>query len=180
VSTRYCSAGNCVNKLGDGLSCSGNNQCSSGVCSGFFHDADGDGFGAGAATMFCGSTPPAGFVASGTDCCDSDPRAFPGQSNWFTGLNACGSWDYNCSGANEPQFSSDAGSCQLSGTCNLSEGLSCDATTGWLGTVPGCGGTGTFLSDCSRGPACTPCQDPGGCGFTCGAPKSGPKTMGCH
>lgn len=45
-------------------------------------DQDGDGF----VSVGCG----------GTDCCDIDPDAFPGQTEWFESPNACGSWDYNC------------------------------------------------------------------------------------
>jgi hypothetical protein len=40
--------------------------------------------------------PPAGFVTTGTDCCDTDRNTFPGQTAYFTVINACGKYDYNC------------------------------------------------------------------------------------
>jgi hypothetical protein len=49
----------------------------------------------------CGTTPPAGYVASNDDCCDVGGDAvniFPGQKKWFTSqTTSCGKgWDYDC------------------------------------------------------------------------------------
>ena len=53
-------------------------------------DADGDGVRA----RGCG----------GSDCCDADPEAFPGQQRFFARPTLCGDFDYDCSGAPEPEF----------------------------------------------------------------------------
>lgn len=47
----------------------------------------------------CRST--AGFVNRSGDCCDSDPDAKPGQTQYFATKNKCGSFDYNCNKRNE-------------------------------------------------------------------------------
>ncbi|TNE46183.1 MAG: hypothetical protein EP343_24830, partial [Deltaproteobacteria bacterium] len=40
-----------------------------------------------------------GYVTNNTDCCDSDINTFPGQTNYYSQKNACGSFDYNCDGS---------------------------------------------------------------------------------
>jgi hypothetical protein len=54
-------------------------------------DRDGDGYGTAAATRACAA--PAGHVADGTDCDDSDSLSFPG------GVEICDSRDNDCDGA---------------------------------------------------------------------------------
>lgn len=39
----------------------------------------------------------------GTDCCDIDARAKPGQASYFAENNNCSSWDYNCNGTADRQ-----------------------------------------------------------------------------
>jgi hypothetical protein len=75
------------------------------------------------------------------DCCDSDANAKPGQTSYFTTTNACGSWDYNCSGAVEKQYPSlgDATGCHE--TCDT-------ITEGWVSSVPDCGQTGSWYYAC--------------------------------
>ncbi len=78
--------------LGVGLTCSNNEDCCSGYC---YRDADGDGYAPASGTKTCKANPP----LTGTDCCDSDSRAKPGATTYYTSANNCGSWDYNCDGA---------------------------------------------------------------------------------
>jgi hypothetical protein len=58
----------------DGQPCSLPKDCTSGACSPFYVDVDGDGYGAGQAVGFCGTTPPVGYAAQSGDCCDSAPN----------------------------------------------------------------------------------------------------------
>ncbi len=93
----------------DGQPCSLAKDCASGTCSPFYVDVDGDGFGAGQAIGFCGTTPPVGYAAQSGDCCDSAPNLaiakliHPGAD--FQTTSAGGTcnitWDYDCSGAVE-------------------------------------------------------------------------------
>jgi HYDIN/CFA65/VesB family protein len=73
-------AGGCVDVLGEGEPCDADLQCGSGVCTPFFRDVDGDGFGSGAAVRLCGAAPPSlEFSSRGDDCCDlvADPPGDP-------------------------------------------------------------------------------------------------------
>jgi ribosomal protein S27E len=89
----------CNNCLAGETCVSGRCQCATTVAT-FYRDADLDTFGDPAMSrMFCGA-PPAGWVSSKTDCCDSDDQAFPGQedgSEQPTNCPAIG-YDYNCNG----------------------------------------------------------------------------------
>jgi hypothetical protein len=68
-----------------------------------YQDLDGDGFGNPAvASVNCGSCP-AGFTDNNMDCCDRDGTANPAQLDFFDTLDACNSWDYDCSAMAEPQ-----------------------------------------------------------------------------
>lgn len=82
--------------------CKTNSDCASLLCQTFYVDHDRDGYGENGTTLqLCevdGATPPAGYVAQGDDCCDSDANAFPGQSMYFHTTDACGGWDYDCNG----------------------------------------------------------------------------------
>ena len=95
ASDSECVGGQCLKS--DGESCEGDTQCASGVCTTFYVDADGDGYTVSPASL-CGTSPPSGRVLSslGTDCCDSDINAYPGQTTMFVASNNCGSYDYNC------------------------------------------------------------------------------------
>ena len=63
--------GNEVACFNDGQSCSVASQCVSNTCTPFYVDQDGDGYGTGQATGFCGTTPPVGYAAQTGDCCDT-------------------------------------------------------------------------------------------------------------
>jgi hypothetical protein len=93
--------------LVDGQACATASDCVSGQCSTFYADRDGDRYGAaGSAISICGApdAPPAGYVVTAGDCCDYDGNAHPGQTMSFTHGDSCGSWDYNCDGYIEEQF----------------------------------------------------------------------------
>jgi hypothetical protein len=114
ATAEICSAGRCL--LRDGESCAAPSSCSSGICTNFFRDEDGDGHGAiSSSTGRCTiTTPPPGFVTVGDDCCDNGgnllaaAKIHPGagfQTASAGGL--CGiTWDFDCSGRIElgPDF----------------------------------------------------------------------------
>ncbi|HKP56172.1 MAG TPA: hypothetical protein VJV78_05620, partial [Polyangiales bacterium] len=110
------------------------------TCSGtlgtFYRDADGDMHGnSSMKRMACGS-PPSGWVASSDDCCDSDNRAFPGQTTGFETATNCAArgFDFNCDDFEEYGYPNFA-----SGTCCVS------SQDGWATTaIPNCGETKDF------------------------------------
>jgi hypothetical protein len=122
----------------------------------FYADADGDGHGNPAtATRSC--SPPPGFVTVGDDCDDNDNRVFPGQTAFFTARRPNNTFDYNCSGTDEPQFP---------------QGLSCTSGPG------GCQTVGTWLG--STVPACGRSGLQGACSTTCTRVGTVSATQACH
>jgi len=106
----------------------------------WYRDADGDGFGdLNASVVAC--SQPAGFIAgSPTDCCDKDANARPGQSGFFKAVNACSSWDYDCSGTTAYQLGcsgKDSCGCISSGTCNV-------GSCGTQQTIASCSNSGPY------------------------------------
>src|SRR5450432_1983621 len=100
-------AGTC--KLQEGEACAKDADCAFGKCQAYYGDADGDGYGEPTtAHSRCDAspTPRAGEVSVGGDCCDKDPRVYPGQTAYATVWSACQNYDYNCSGREELQHSS--------------------------------------------------------------------------
>lgn len=77
--------------LADGEICSLGGDCISGYC---YLDEDGDRYAPATGTKKC---QPNSQIA-GIDCCDSDDRAYPGESTYYSSINNCDSWDYDCSG----------------------------------------------------------------------------------
>jgi hypothetical protein len=61
----------------------------------------------------------------GTDCCDSDANAKPGQISYFPAPNACGSWDYDCNNATTTDPSTCTGG-DSSASCSFSSYVTCD------------------------------------------------------
>jgi len=77
----------------DGLDNDGDGDVDEGLPIGataWYLDADGDGYGAGAAFTACAA--PAGYVADGTDCDDGDATVYPGATE------ACDGLDTDCDG----------------------------------------------------------------------------------
>ena len=134
--TRICAkdvSGASACRLTDGEACVQSGDCASGWCRAYYRDQDVDGYGAdGAETLHrCDATarPPQGFSAAAGDCCDTDSAAHPGVSAYFTTRDACGGFDWNCSGADERA---------ASGTCPTASGLlACGqaCSIGFKGTV---------------------------------------------
>jgi hypothetical protein len=90
--------------------CSVNGDCASGNCVTYYTDADSDGYGSSNALKLCndsGVAAPPGFSTVTGDCCDSDAAANPAvtSTTWFDYADACGSYDYNCDGKIEQQYS---------------------------------------------------------------------------
>lgn len=93
--------GYCVTRQANGAACPSDDACCSNICG---TDADNDGYFSQAAghsgTCQATSKPY-------TDCCDSDANAKPGQTTYYTSANACGSFDYNCNGQEDQQYTVD-------------------------------------------------------------------------
>jgi hypothetical protein len=115
-------------------------------CGAFYYDNDGDTYGvAGATQCWCdsGAFPYTGIDS--TDCYDNNANANPRQTGWFNSHRGDGSYDYDCSGSEERQYTGTTGGCSW-GTIS---GISCDVNgAGWSGSVPSCGGSGNYVSDC--------------------------------
>ncbi len=75
-------------------------------------------------------------TCGGTDCCDFDGRAYPGETSYFATTDACGSFDYNCNATNEPEYA--LANCALSG-------FGCKGD-GFDKAPPPCGASATFDS----------------------------------
>jgi hypothetical protein len=89
-----------------------------------------------------------------TDCCDETAQAHPGQGLRFGVATACGHFDYDCDGMEEPEVTAIAGGCFCGApTCFP------DGDTAWWpdGIIAACGEPGTLLS-C---PEYCPCEPTG-------------------
>ncbi|MFZ9688439.1 MAG: lamin tail domain-containing protein [Phycisphaerales bacterium] len=64
----------------------------------YYLDADGDGFGGATATTECSTTPPAGYVATSTDCDDASASIRPGA------IELCDGVDQDCDGTADEGF----------------------------------------------------------------------------
>ena len=79
ASARCDGGGACL--LIDGATCTAPAQCLSALCTLFFRDADGDGFGTpNAFVAACGALPPTGYATNFTDCSDADGAIRPGAT----------------------------------------------------------------------------------------------------
>jgi subtilisin-like proprotein convertase family protein len=64
----------------------------------YYLDADGDGFGGATTTTECSTTPPAGYVATSTDCNDASASIRPGA------IELCDGVDQDCDGTADEGF----------------------------------------------------------------------------
>ncbi len=165
ISGYFCSGTTCMAQRLAGAMCSSAEQCAAGVCTAFYADTDGDGFGTPAsATQRCGTMPPVGYSSATGDCCDQDQEARPGQQQFFQrARTGCGGYDFDCSGTPELEHTT-AGA-----QCGTVQGDPCDrnctsaGTPGWLTTLPPCGDAGLYFSGCTGG--CV--EDPPYCALAC-------------
>jgi hypothetical protein len=86
-----------------------------------------------------------GSACGGNDCCDIDKLVHPGQTGWFQHPNACGNYDYDCSGKEEGEYPSNINCAGL---------LGCPPNSGYL-TDPGCGNSGPLYTCVLAGISCT-------------------------
>ncbi len=139
----------------------------------WYADADHDGFGnAKQSAKAC--DVPSGYVADSTDCYDSNAKAHPGQIDWFPTERGDGSFDYDCSGAEDLRYPGFSQCPELDNSCpppnHWPDGFTCDyagmvapysqAEDGWrlyqysvcapepcktyVVKLPGCGETGHY------------------------------------
>jgi hypothetical protein len=111
-------------------------------------DKDGDGYAVASAPVVACACPPGTAnrdPAVVIDCNDENPLVHPGALDFHDAPycvlgTACAaqSFDYDCSGAEEPQHGSGFAGCG-------SKVAGCPGF-GWTGGVPACGGSGTFVT----------------------------------
>jgi hypothetical protein len=93
-----------------------------------------------------------GGTCGGTDCCDTDAKANPGQQGYFPTPDACGSFDYDCSGKAEPEYKSNI-------ACGGTGLTGCTGGPGFVGADPGCGNSAVYGVCVGNGAlACAPGQ----------------------
>ncbi|HEY5957005.1 MAG TPA: hypothetical protein VIV60_10650 [Polyangiaceae bacterium] len=92
------------------------------ACRYYYRDADGDTYGAGSNRRYSCTGAPAGYVARAGDCCDSDSNAHTGQTNYYSSLDACGSFDYDCDGQATQQSNGPTGCFEGTINCYVSGG----------------------------------------------------------
>ena len=130
-------------------------------CTTFFFDNDGDSYGVSNSSL-CRCLPGEKFTAlQGGDCCDSDVRAKPLQSNWYPSAGGCGSFDFNCNSTLELELTAYGG-CNCNAILDVCT-TACTYTPGWSKRVAGlsqslpqCGGQGKYVSGCSA--TCLPTE----------------------
>jgi len=149
-----------------------NEQNASG-CTYYYTDSDSDGYGTGASQCWCSGGSYPYTASNSTDCYDTNASVNPGQTNYFTYHRGDGSYDYNCNGAQENQYSGSSSGCAWDTIyidCDLS------GSAGWYGGTPSCGNSGQWNSDCDATydpicyALCLLSSDPVGCLISsCGA-----------
>jgi hypothetical protein len=152
-----CSNSSCKIADGSATNCTNSNDCASGNCVVLYPDADNDSFGdkTRAGSQFCGSRT--GYVADNTDCCDSDNRVRPNQSDFFPGPRnatcpgAANNFDYNCDGMETPKVTAHGVMC-------YSDSDPC--TPGWVFGPPACGtqSSYTVCLNCFTGQVTNECH----------------------
>ena len=77
-----------------------------------------------------------GAPCGGNDCCDTDNLAHPGQTTFFTAVDQCGSFDYDCNGALDPEY-------PINLKCGGTGLTGCTGGSAFIGD-PGCGNQGLY------------------------------------
>lgn len=114
-------------------------------CTSHYTDSDGDGYGTGVSQCWCSGGSYPYTATNSTDCYDSNASVHPGQTNYFTYHRGDGTFDYNCNGADEQQYTATSSGCDWDIVY-----LSCDqnGSDGWDGGTPSCGSSGQWNDDC--------------------------------
>ena len=171
--------------LNAGLPCTLAAQCASNACTPFYQDLDGDGYGAGAAAGFCGTTAPVGYATKNGDCCD-DPNHLsvaklihPNADFQMTSAGGvCNvTWDYDCSGKvdkSAPMYGCDPTSAPPN--CRMTTAEYADSTCGT--SVAGCG-CGTWISGTTCSVVLSGHDADLQIGGPVGAPERGGVSAGC-
>jgi hypothetical protein len=111
-----------------------------------YRDVDGDGFGGGAAIAMCPTELgdcQVGYVSNGADCCDTDVRAFPGQSMSFgTSRIGCSGFDFDCNGAVTQAYG-------LATSCLGRSASACASAPAGFASIVACGASGSYYSGCT-------------------------------
>jgi len=81
-----------------------------------------------------------GVGCNGNDCCDTDANAHPGVTAFFTAPDACGNYDYDCSGTIVAEYTVNV-------TCTGNSVTGCSTGAGFTGD-PACGASGTYQTAC--------------------------------
>ena len=116
-------------------------------CTTYYLDSDGDGYGSSTSSS-CLCSPSASYkVTNSTDCYDSNSKASPAQTGYFTTDRGDGSYDYDCDGAEDQRYTT-MGSCPT----NILR-CSADTVVGWKGsTPPKCGASRNMITRCAYDP----------------------------
>jgi len=104
----------------------------------YYVDADGDGYGDSSSSVVACSA--AGYVSNDSDCYDTNADANPSQGGYFTTDRGDGSYDYDCNGVNDVQYT-DRGSC--------GGWPACTTYGGWANFIRACGTSDDYLTSCS-------------------------------
>jgi len=143
----YCCGGKCQATpccMASGGDCS-SLSCCTGTCDTLYGDADGDGYGVGAAIKRCGAV--SGYVANNTDCLDSNASVNPGQTGCFTTNRGDGSFDWNCNGVQScgtAYYSNVTIGSDCCNTCGSTKGACYNYWTSY--PLAGCGGSGYSIT----------------------------------
>jgi hypothetical protein len=152
----YCDAAGvpakCMPLLGANTPCDADKQCESNNCQRLYLDQDGDGFGQNIDAIKRLCAPVAnmsGLATNNADCCDSDPRAYPKATDFFSEPRKnCAGFDFNCDGQEEAQFV-DQTECELSDFCSPRSNACGGTAPGWRTTgVPSCGAAADYVESC--------------------------------
>jgi hypothetical protein len=159
----------CNNSVDDNCDGSQNEGENLAGCTDYYFDFDGDGWGIQANKKCLCAPDVAGHYTAlakrydGTvgaqpfafDCCDNASNTFPGATTLSGTVNACSSFDYNCNGLEDKEYTTtSSGGC---GTC-CSGFCCCGGSAGWASGIAACGTNATWNT--------------GGCGGWSTCPKN--------
>lgn len=121
--------------------CDGSQDAENAIdCTTYYKDYDGDGYGSTSSKCMCN---PSGdyTVQNSNDCYDYNADANPTQGGYYSVSRGDGSYDYDCDSSQTKYYTSTA-------SCSGAVWV-CSYTTGWTGSNPSCGSSGSWLTDCS-------------------------------